>query len=56
MVKHVGGQGLALGCCFGQCIGLFVLASLDMLKGETLELFFEAMDRCEVLHQHKLFC
>ena len=31
MVEHVRRQGLALGCCFGQCIGLFVLVSLDVL-------------------------
>jgi hypothetical protein len=31
MVEHVGGQGLAFGCCFGQCVGLFVCVSLDVL-------------------------
>jgi hypothetical protein len=24
MVEHAGGQGLAFGCCFSQCIDLFV--------------------------------
>jgi hypothetical protein len=31
VVEHVGGQGLALGRCFVQCIGLFVLVAVDML-------------------------
>jgi hypothetical protein len=56
VVEHVRGQGLALGCCLGQRIGLFVLVALDMLQGETLELFFEAAADCEVLHQHRLLC
>jgi hypothetical protein len=36
VVEHVGGQGLALGLCFGQHIGLFVLVAVDMLQGEPL--------------------
>jgi hypothetical protein len=56
MVEHVRGQGLALSCCLGQRIGLFVLVALDMLQGETLELFFEAADGGEVLHQDRLLC
>jgi hypothetical protein len=31
MVKHVGGQGLAFGCCFGQCVDLFIFVSLNVL-------------------------
>jgi hypothetical protein len=50
VVEHVRGQGIALGCCFGQCVGLFVLVTIDMLQGETLELFLEAADGGEVLH------
>jgi hypothetical protein len=56
MVKHVGGQGLALGRCFGQPVGLFVLVAVDMLQGETLELFLKAADGGEILHEHRLLC
>jgi hypothetical protein len=56
VVEHVRGQGLALGYCLGQRINLFVLVALDMLQGETLELFFEAADGGEVLHEHRLLC
>jgi hypothetical protein len=56
VVEHVRVQGLTLGCCLGQCIGLFILVALDMLQGETLELFFEVADGGEVLHEHRLLC
>jgi hypothetical protein len=56
MVEHVRGQGLALGRCFGQRVGLFVLVAVDMLQGETLELSLEAADSGEILHEHRLFC
>jgi hypothetical protein len=56
VVEHVGGQGLALGRCFGQRIGLFVLVTVDMLQGETLELFLEAANGGEILHEHRLLC
>ena len=56
MVKHVGGQGLTLGRCFGQRVGLFVLVAIDMLQGETLELSLEVVDNYEILHEHGLFC
>jgi hypothetical protein len=56
MVEHVGGQGLALGRCFGQRVGLFVLGAVDMLQGETLELSLEAADSCEILHECRVLC
>jgi hypothetical protein len=56
VIEHVGGQGLVLGCCLGQRISLFVLVAVDMLQGEALELFFEAADDGEVLHEHGLLC
>jgi hypothetical protein len=31
VIEHVGGQGLALGCCLGQRIGIFVLVAVNML-------------------------
>jgi hypothetical protein len=42
VVEHIRGQGLALGRCLGQRVGLFVLGAIDMLQGETLELSLEA--------------
>jgi hypothetical protein len=56
VVEHVGGQGLALGRCFGQRVGLFVLGAVDMLQGETLELSLEVADGCEILHEREVFC
>jgi hypothetical protein len=56
VVKDVEGQGLALGRCFAQRVGLFVLVAVDMLQGETLELFLEAADGGEILHEHRLLC
>jgi hypothetical protein len=56
VVEHNKGQGLALGRCFGQRICLFVLVVVDMLQGESLELFLEAMDSGEILHEHRLLC
>jgi hypothetical protein len=56
VVEHVGGQGLALGRCFGQRVGLFVLVVVDMLQGETIELSLEAADSGEILHEYGLFC
>jgi hypothetical protein len=56
VVEHVKGQGLALGRCFSQRVGLFVLVAVDMLQGETLELFLEATDSGEILHEHMLLC
>jgi hypothetical protein len=46
VVKHVGGQG----------VGLFVLVAIDMLQGETLELFLETVDYGEILHEHRILC
>jgi hypothetical protein len=56
VVEHVRGQGLALGRCLGQRIGLFVLVAVDMLQGEALELSLEVADSGEKLHEHRLFC
>jgi hypothetical protein len=55
VVELIGGQGLALGCCFGQHVGFFVLGAVDVLQGETLELLLEAADGCEVLHERRVF-
>ena len=54
--EHVGGQGLASGGSLGQCVGLLVLGPIHMLQGETLELFLEATDSGEILHEYELFC
>jgi hypothetical protein len=56
VVEHVGGQGLALGRCLGQRVCLFIFVAIDMLQGETLELFLEATDSGEILHEYELFC
>jgi hypothetical protein len=50
VVEHIRGQGLTLGCCFGQRVGLFDLGTVDVLQGETLELLLEAANDYEVLH------
>jgi hypothetical protein len=31
VVEHVGGQGLTLGRCFSQCVGIFVPGTVNML-------------------------
>jgi hypothetical protein len=56
VVEHVRGQGLALGRCFGQRVGLFVLVVVDVLQGETLELSLEAAYNYEILHERRVFC
>jgi hypothetical protein len=56
MVEHVGGQGLASGCCFGQCIGLLILGSVHVLQGKALKLPLKTAGSREILHECGVFC
>jgi hypothetical protein len=56
MVEHVGGQGLASGYCFGQCVGLLVLGSVHVLQGKALKLSLKTSDSREILHECGVFC
>jgi hypothetical protein len=51
VVEHVGGQGFASGCCFGQHVGFFVSRAVHMLQGETLELFLKTADGRKILQR-----
>eukprot|EP00267_Zea_mays_P053346 XP_020406460.1 actin cytoskeleton-regulatory complex protein PAN1-like [Zea mays] len=56
MVEHVGGQGFASGCCFGQRVGFFVSSAVHMLQGETLELLLKTANGRKILHKCRVFC
>jgi hypothetical protein len=49
VVEHVGGQGFASGCCFGQRVGFFVSSAVHMLQGETLELLLKTANGRKIL-------
>jgi hypothetical protein len=56
VIENVGGQGFASSSCFGQRVGFFVLSVVQVLQGETLELFLKTANGRKILQKCRVFC